>query len=164
MNTQRKIITRAKLAEVVRKFHRRGEKVVFTNGCFDILHVGHVSYLEAARNKGDALVIGLNSDSSVRAIKGPKRPIVSQQERARVIAALDCVDYLTVFNEETPLALIKAVKPDVLVKGADWKGKKIVGADIVKKHGGNVELIKYLPKFSTTKIIERIVEKCNACC
>jgi len=133
-----------------------GQKMVFTNGCFDILHAGHVSYLERARSFGDFLVVGLNSDASVRSIKGPERPINPEHERARVLAALQCVDYVVLFHEETPLRLIDALSPDVLVKGADWKEDEIVGASLVKDRGGRVERIAFEMDTSTTAIIERV--------
>jgi D-beta-D-heptose 7-phosphate kinase/D-beta-D-heptose 1-phosphate adenosyltransferase len=137
---------------------RKKKKVVFTNGCFDILHAGHVRYLKKARSLGDVLVVGLNSDSSVRAIKGETRPIVPGKERAEVLAALECVDYVVLFNGPTPLKLIEALKPDVLAKGADWAAKDIVGADVVKKSGGRVARITLVKGRSTTNIIRRILE------
>ncbi|MBI5416176.1 MAG: D-glycero-beta-D-manno-heptose 1-phosphate adenylyltransferase [Candidatus Omnitrophica bacterium] len=138
---------------------RRGKTVAFTNGCFDILHLGHVQYLEKAKGRGRVLVIGLNSDRSVRLIKGPRRPIVSEKARAKVLAALACVDYVTIFDEDTPENLIAALKPDILVKGADWKGKKVAGSDIVRRLGGRVEYIRYIPQYSSTKIIEAVLQK-----
>ncbi len=138
---------------------RQRKTIAFTNGCFDILHFGHVRYLEAAK-KSRVLVVAINSDGSVRKIKGDQRPIVPQKERASLIAALECVDYVTIFNEPTPFKVIAALRPDVLIKGADWKGKEVVGADFVKSYGGRVEFIRYVKGFSTTKIIESIKEKC----
>ncbi|CAG1066507.1 D-glycero-beta-D-manno-heptose 1-phosphate adenylyltransferase [uncultured bacterium] len=137
---------------------RKKKKVVFTNGCFDILHAGHVRYLKKARSLGDVLVVGLNSDSSVRAIKGETRPIVPEKERSEVLAALECVDYVVLFNGPTPLKLIEALKPDVLAKGADWAAKDIAGADVVKKSGGRVARITLVKGRSTTNIIRRILE------
>ena len=139
-----------------------GKKVVFTNGCFDILHQGHVAYLEAARRQGDCLVVGLNSDASIRAIKGPARPINLEGSRARVLASLGCVDYITIFEEETPLDLIKMVMPDILVKGADWPVEKIVGASEVLAKGGQVINIPTVSGFSTTNVIGAIKGRSKA--
>ena len=133
-----------------------GRRVVFTNGCFDIIHQGHVSYLEAARRLGDCLVVGLNSDQSIRALKGPQRPVNPEASRARVLAALGCVDFVVIFGEETPLSLIRALKPDVLVKGADWPLDQIVGGREVLAAGGQVVAIPMAPGFSTTGMIQRI--------
>jgi rfaE bifunctional protein nucleotidyltransferase chain/domain len=130
-----------KLKDLVHKMNRLredGKSIVFTNGCFDILHVGHVRYLSAARSEGDILVVGLNSDKSVRSIKNKNRPIVNQDQRGEVLASLECVDYITIFDYPDPLELIRTLKPDVLVKGADWKEEEIIGADVVKAHGGEV--------------------------
>ncbi|GBC61193.1 D-glycero-beta-D-manno-heptose 1-phosphate adeny lyltransferase [Desulfonema ishimotonii] len=145
------------LARTLEEFRRSGKTIVFTNGCFDLLHVGHVRYLTAARSQGDVLVLGLNSDASVRAIKGEKRPVVPQEERAEVVAGLACVDFVTLFDAPDPLALIQTLKPDVLVKGADWAEDRIIGADVVKAGGGRVARIDVVPGASTTGIIERIV-------
>ncbi len=155
-NSQYKIVSLNTLKKNISHLRRQGKKIAFTNGCFDIIHAGHVSYLEAAKKKGRVLVVGLNSDRSVRRIKGPQRPIVGEKERARVLGALGCVDYVTMFREDTPLKLIRALKPDVLIKGADWKGKPVVGQDVVRPYGGRVEFIKYLPQFSTTNVIKKI--------
>jgi len=137
---------------------RRKKKVVFTNGCFDILHAGHVRYLKKARSLGDILVVGLNSDHSVRLIKGETRPIVPQKERAEVLSALECVDYVVLFNDATPEKLIKAVMPDVLAKGADWAARDIVGGEAVRKNGGKVARITLVKGRSTTNIIKRVLE------
>ncbi|MFA5087464.1 MAG: D-glycero-beta-D-manno-heptose 1-phosphate adenylyltransferase [Candidatus Omnitrophota bacterium] len=162
MDTKRKIVSAKELKQRIGRLRREGKKVVFTNGCFDILHFGHVSYLEAAKRNNRILVVGLNSDSSVRKIKGQKRPIVPQKERAVLVAALECVDLVTIFDEETPLKLIQFLRPDILVKGADWKGKEVVGSEVVKSAGGKIELISYMNKYSTTKIIESIIKKCKS--
>jgi rfaE bifunctional protein nucleotidyltransferase chain/domain len=130
--------------------------VVFTNGVFDLLHVGHVSLLEAARAEGDALVVGVNTDASVRRVKGPDRPFVSEGERARLVAALACVDCVTLFDEETPLTLVQRLRPDVLVKGADYARTEIVGADEVEGWGGRVVRVQLLPGRSTTGLLERL--------
>lgn len=133
------------------------DTVVFTNGCFDILHPGHVDYLARARALGSRLVVGLNSDASVTRLKGPGRPVNDQASRALVLAALECVDHVVVFDEDTPLELIRKVRPDVLVKGGDWSVDKIVGRDLVEARGGRVLSLPLLPGHSTTAIIERIL-------
>lgn len=136
-------------------------RLVFTNGCYDILHPGHVDLLQRARALGDGLILGLNSDASVRRIKGevpgPKRPLNSQDERAFVLAALECVDFVVIFDEDTPLQLIRAVRPQVLVKGGDWPVERIVGREVVEAGGGTVVSLPLLPGYSTTGLIERIV-------
>jgi len=150
------ILSWEELKETVERLREKGGKVVFTNGCFDILHAGHVRYLKQARAAGDILVLGLNSDSSVRKIKGEKRPIVPQKERAEVVASLRSVDYVTIFEETTPLNLIEFLKPDVLVKGADWREEDIAGRNSVLSWGGRIELIPVVEGASTTKILEKI--------
>jgi D-beta-D-heptose 7-phosphate kinase/D-beta-D-heptose 1-phosphate adenosyltransferase len=136
----------------------RGEKIAFTNGCFDILHVGHVRYLAEARQRGDLLVLALNSDASVRAIKGERRPLVPEQERAEVISALGSVDYVTLFHEETPLRLIEFLRPDCLVKGGDWAEEAVVGREAVRSWGGAVHIIPVVEGASTTNIVEKILQ------
>ena len=138
---------------------RQGKRIVFTNGCFDLIHPGHVRYLRAAKRLGDVLVVGLNSDASVRRLKGPGRPLVPQRDRCEVMAALEMVDYVTVFGEDTPYELIKQVQPDVLVKGGDWRPEDIVGADIVRARGGVVRSLRFTRGYSTTRLVERIVRK-----
>lgn len=150
-----KVLSLKRLLAVLRE---RVKTVVFTNGCFDIIHAGHIRYLKKAKTLGDILVIGLNSDISVKKIKGDKRPIVSQKERAEVLSAMEMVDYIVIFNEPTPIRLIKAIQPDVLVKGADWKEKEIVGADVVKAKGGRVVRIRLTRGRSTTDIIQRVLK------
>ncbi len=152
-----KVKTLKALLKELKPLRKKGAKVVFTNGCFDIIHAGHVRYLKKAGSLGDILVVGLNSDESVRKIKGRKRPIVPQNERAEVVAALGFVDYVVIFNEPTPLKIITEIKPDILVKGADWAAREIVGADVVKKGGGRISRIKLLKGRSTTNIIKRIL-------
>lgn len=159
--TNRKIASLNELLEKLTIERTAGKKIVFTNGCFDILHAGHVRYLQAARGEGDLLVVGLNSDVSVQAIKGPARPIVSEQERAEVLAALACVDYVSVFDDPDPLALIIALRPDVLVKGEDWEEDRIVGARFVKENGGRVVRVPLVGGASTSGIIRRILERCR---
>ena len=153
---ERKVLTLTDLQETLARLKGIGRRIVFTNGFFDILHQGHVTYLEEARRQGDALVVGLNSNASVRAIKGPQRPINDEAGRARVLAALGCVDYVTIFEEETPLTLITAIMPDILAKGADWPLEKIVGAAEVMAHGGRVITIPTVADFSTTHLIDAI--------
>lgn len=135
-----------------------GGKVVFTNGCFDLLHVGHVRYLKEAKSLGDYLFVGLNSDSSVKRLKGENRPILDQQSRAEILASLSCVDFVCLFDEETPRNLIELVKPDILVKGGDWKKEEIVGWEFVEKYGGAVQSLQFVPGNSTTGIVEKIIE------
>jgi D-beta-D-heptose 7-phosphate kinase/D-beta-D-heptose 1-phosphate adenosyltransferase len=137
----------------------QGKKVVFTNGCFDILHPGHTRYLEQARALGDHLLVAVNSDSSVRAIKGPKRPVVDEKSRAEVLAALAFVDTVIIFDEETPLEVINELVPDILVKGGDWPEDRIIGSDTVKKAGGRVERIPFAEGFSTSLIVEAVIER-----
>jgi len=149
-----KIVSTEDLVKILDERRQRGERIVFTNGCFDILHAGHVQYLEDARRLGDCLVVGMNSDSSVRVLK-PKRPVIPEDERALVLASLEPVDYVVPFDEETPYELIKALRPDVLVKGGDWKVEDIVGADLVE----DVKVLPYREGSSTTGIIERIIER-----
>jgi D-beta-D-heptose 7-phosphate kinase/D-beta-D-heptose 1-phosphate adenosyltransferase len=153
-----KILKLSDLVKVIEGLREAGKRIVFTNGCFDILHVGHVRYLAAARSKGDALVLGLNSDASVKSIKPDKRPIVGQDQRAEVLAGLACVDYITIFDEPDPLALIRTIKPDVLIKGSDWEEAEIIGSDVVKSYGGNVVRIEVVPGISTSRIIEKILK------
>ena len=147
------------LAKRLSELKAAGERIVFTNGCFDLLHVGHVRYLTAARSCGDRLVVGLNSDGSVRRIKGDRRPIIPQDQRAEVLAGLACVDFITFFEEPAPFQLIQVLKPDVLVKGADWAEAEIIGADQVKAAGGRVERIEVVPGASTSGIIRSILER-----
>ncbi len=155
-NDSSKIVGLEQLAEQLAMIRNQGSKVVFTNGCFDLLHAGHVDYLEQARRYGDCLVIGLNSDSSVRALKGDSRPVNSELDRARVLAALGCVDFVVIFDEDTPWKLISRLLPDVLVKGADWAEEEIAGAAEVKAAGGRVERIVFAHQLSTSAVIEKI--------
>lgn len=152
-----KILEREVLKKTVRSLKEGGDKIVFTNGCFELLHIGHVQYLQAARAEGDVLVVGMNSDHSVRQIKGPRRPVVPENERAEVLASLACVDFVSLFGEPDPLAIISSLLPDVLVKGADWAEDAIVGRDIVEAHGGRVVRIPLTQGASTTSIIEKIL-------
>ena len=148
--------TLAEAEALVRRLRSAGKSVVFTNGVYDLLHPGHVRYLQAARSLGDALIVGVNSDRSVRSNKGPARPINPEAERAEVIAALDCVDAAVVFDEDTPHEIINRLQPDVLVKGADWAEDAIVGRDVVEARGGKVVRMPIEQGFSTTTLIDRI--------
>ena len=141
---------------------RAGDRVVFTNGCFDLLHVGHVRYLAEARKLGDLLVVGLNSDSSVRQLKGASRPFTSENDRKELLLALRAVDYVLIFDEDTPQQLISKVLPDVLVKGGDWAVKDIVGSDIVKARGGEVHSLPFSAGYSTTAIVDKIAAQVKA--
>lgn len=153
-----KIKNIAALKRIAAALRAKGKKIVFTNGCFDILHYGHVKYLEDARNKGDILIVGVNSDASVRKIKGKGRPVVRQEDRIRTLAGLESVSYAVIFGEKTPIKLIMAIKPHVLVKGADWKKNSIVGADFVLSLGGKVSTVKLAPGRSTTALIKKIAQ------
>lgn len=151
-----KITSLSNLKRKIARLKQNGKRIVFTNGCFDILHFGHVYYLEQAKKQGDILIVGLNSDKSIQRIKGKNRPIVCQQDRARVLAGLESVNYIVIFNDDTPLKTISAIKPDVLIKGADWQKNNIAGADIVRQRGGKVATIKLAKGRSTTNIIDKI--------
>ena len=151
-----KIKTLEDLQRALENARGQGKKIVFTNGCFDILHPGHIAYMQDARARGDILVVGLNSDASVKRLKGPERPVNPQADRALMLAGLASVDYVTLFEDDTPIDLIKAVKPDVLVKGGDWTVDKIVGSDFVFSVGGEVYSLPFRPGYSTTGLIERI--------
>ncbi|MFH1063219.1 MAG: D-glycero-beta-D-manno-heptose 1-phosphate adenylyltransferase [Candidatus Omnitrophota bacterium] len=153
-----KIKTLPILAKIIAEHKQAKKKIVFTNGCFDLMHRGHANYLERAKKKGDILVVAINSDASVRKLKGKSRPINSQLDRSELIAALESVDYVTIFSQSTPLEVIKKIRPDVLVKGADWKASDIVGADILKQYGGKIAREKFLSGYSTTKLIEKIAK------
>ena len=151
-----KIIAYDSIKHICDDLRRSSRQIVFTNGCFDLLHVGHVRYLAKAKSAGDVLIVGLNSDESVVTIKGPLRPIVSQTDRAEVLAGLASVDYVVIFHQDNPLELIQLVRPDILVKGADWPEEEIVGAEFVKSNGGQVVRIAFESEISTTRMINRI--------
>lgn len=151
-----KIITRNNLNQVISNIKAAGKTLVFTNGCFDILHVGHVRYLAAARELGDCLIVGLNSDDSVRCLKGPTRPINNQDDRAEVLAALSSVDYVVVFGERTAESLIAEIKPDIYIKGGDYRVEELPEAKIVKQYGGCIELIPEVPGRSSSNVIKKI--------
>ncbi|MCS6796549.1 MAG: D-glycero-beta-D-manno-heptose 1-phosphate adenylyltransferase [Raineya sp.] len=158
--TTSKILNINDLISKIAEWKQAGNKIVFTNGCFDILHLGHVDYLEKARLLGDKLVVGLNSDSSVRRLKGERRPINSEYARARVLAALAFVDAVCIFEEDTPKSLIEKIRPDILTKGSDYTLENIVGADFVRSYGGVVKTIELVEGFSTTKILDK-AKKCS---
>ncbi len=155
-NFDAKIRSRTWLSRSVRRFQRAGRRVVLTNGCFDLLHVGHITLFQQAKRLGDVLIVAVNSDASIKTLKGPGRPIIPQHDRAQLVAALASVDYVTIFPEATPLNLIKALRPDVLVKGADWSASGIVGGDLVRQCGGRVARIPLIKDYSTTRLIARI--------
>lgn len=158
------VLQRAALAEECAALRGQGKRIVFTNGCFDILHLGHVRYLQQAAGQGDVLVLGVNSDDSVRRLKGEKRPIVPEEERAAILAALRSVDYVTLFSEDTPAELIRAVRPDVLVKGGDYDPvadsgpRHIVGSEFVRSYGGTVRVIDFVEGRSTTNVIGAVLQ------
>ena len=154
-----KIVNLNQLSRIRKKAKKDRQKVVFTNGCFDILHRGHIECLKKAKSLGDFLIVGLNSDSSVKKIKGDKRPINPQEDRAEILASLEVVDYVCIFEEETPQKVINALVPDVLVKGGDYKQKKIVGKEVVESHGGRVFTVKEIRAKSTKNIIKRILAR-----
>jgi len=156
VTTTDKIVSVNSLLSKIKAHRRAGREIAFTNGCFDILHVGHVSYLEKAKGRDRVLIVAINSDASVRRLKGRGRPVNSQQARAKVLAALACVDHVCIFGEDTPLRLIKAVTPDILIKGADWKKSEVIGAEHVENAGGRVELIKFVKGYSTSTILKTI--------
>jgi rfaE bifunctional protein nucleotidyltransferase chain/domain len=151
-----KIVSLPDAKTKVKTWQQAGQKVVFTNGCFDLIHLGHVDYLEKARALGQKLVLGLNTDDSVSRYKGPERPLQDQNSRARVLAAMQFIDLVVFFNEDTPLSLISELVPDVLVKGSDYLTENIVGADVVQKAGGEVKTIDFVSGYSTTRIVEKI--------
>ncbi|MEO1050352.1 MAG: D-glycero-beta-D-manno-heptose 1-phosphate adenylyltransferase [Bacteroidota bacterium] len=156
MPTSEKILDLKKLQATITNWQSEGDKVVFTNGCFDIIHLGHIDYLEKARNLGDRLIVALNTDASVSGLKGPSRPVVNEYARARVMSALEFVDAVTFFSENTPYELIKMLKPDILVKGSDYLADNIVGADVVIDNGGQVLTVELVEGYSTSSIINKI--------
>ena len=158
MKLSDKIIPGTKIADLSSKLHESARKIVFTNGCFDIIHAGHVTYLAQAKALGDILILGLNSDASVKRLKGDNRPINNEQDRALVLAALSSVNYVVIFEEDTPLELIKLVQPDILVKGGDWQPSEIVGSDLVLARGGKVLSLKFVEGLSTTGILQKLRE------
>lgn len=160
MKTQReKIIQRGEMSDIVRKLKAESKRIVFTNGCFDLIHIGHVRLLQEARKRGDCLIVGLNTDASIRRIKGEKRPLLDESQRGRIIGAFDSVDYVLFFDEDTPEELIHEIKPDVLVKGGDYVMDAVVGRQTVWDAGGEVILFSPVPERSTSAIIENIIER-----
>ena len=155
-STEHKIVSWEMVDEELRRRRQAGQRIVMTNGCFDLLHPGHVASLQHARDQGDCLVVGLNSDASIRRLKGRDRPIVAQHDRASMISALECVDAVTLFEDDTPLGIVEAVRPDVLVKGEDYAGSTVVGRELVESGGGRVVLLPLLPGRSSTSLVERI--------
>jgi rfaE bifunctional protein nucleotidyltransferase chain/domain len=153
-----RVIPRRGVRALCSRLRNEGKRIVFTNGCFDLLHAGHAQYLRRAAALGDVLLVGLNSDASVRRLKGEGRPVQRAADRAYLLASLSCVSYVTIFPEDTPARLIAEVVPHVLVKGGDWKGKEIVGSDVVRAHGGAVKTIRFLPGRSTTSILARAAD------
>jgi rfaE bifunctional protein nucleotidyltransferase chain/domain len=151
-----KVLSREDLAARATSWRLAGKRIVFTNGCFDLLHAGHLSLLNGAAQQGDVLVLAINSDASVRRLKGPERPLVAQAERASMLAALACVDAVTIFDEDTPLEALKSVRPHVLVKGADYRVDEVVGREVVEADGGRVALVPLLPEKSTSALVKRI--------
>jgi len=157
--TESKILSPAQLGLALAPLRIAGKQIVFTNGCFDLLHAGHVKYLQHARQLGDLLVMGLNSDASIRRLKGEKRPLLEEAERAQILAALDCIDFLVVFDEDTPLELLQTVRPNILAKGGDYSADQVVGKELVESYGGRVELIQFVEGKSTTGIVEKIIQR-----
>jgi D-beta-D-heptose 7-phosphate kinase/D-beta-D-heptose 1-phosphate adenosyltransferase len=151
-----RIRTREQIAPICEELRRAGKRLVFTNGCFDLLHAGHVQLLERARELGDVLIVGLNGDASLRRLKGETRPLVPEGDRARILAGLRAVDYVVIFDEDTPLELLAYVRPDVLAKGGDYRAEEIIGRELVESHGGRVEVIRFVEGRSTTNLVERI--------
>jgi D-beta-D-heptose 7-phosphate kinase/D-beta-D-heptose 1-phosphate adenosyltransferase len=156
---RQKIKAKKELFRIITDLKTKGKRIVFTNGCFDLLHIGHVRYLEKAKALGDVLVVGVNSDSSVRKLKGPRRPILPEQERAEILSGLGCVDYVALFDEIDPLKLITSLKPNVLVKGGDWTKEQTVGKEVVERSGGEVVILPFVKGASTSNLIETILKK-----
>ena len=156
---KQKIKEREELLRIIKDLKRKGKRIVFTNGCFDLLHIGHIRYLEEAKTLGDVLIIGVNSDSSVRKLKGPDRPILPEEERAEILSSLECVDYITTFDELDPINLITSLQPDVLVKGGDWTKEQTVGRNVVERTGGEVVILPFVQGASTTNLIETIIKR-----
>jgi D-beta-D-heptose 7-phosphate kinase/D-beta-D-heptose 1-phosphate adenosyltransferase len=154
-----KIKKREELQRIIQELKAKGKRIVFTNGCFDLLHIGHVRYLEEAKSLGDILVVAVNSDSSVRGLKGPTRPILPEEERAEILSGLGCVDYVTIFDEPTPLNLISLLLPHILVKGGDWTKEATVGWETVEKTGGEVVILSFVEGASTSQLIETILKR-----
>ncbi len=161
-DSAKKIISRSDLKDTIRRLKAEGKRIVFTNGCFDLIQVHHVRCLQEARSHGDFLVVAINTDESVRKIKGPPRPIVPEKDRAEMLAALECVDYVTPFGEDTPHDILREILPDVLAKGGDYSQDEIVGREIVEGNGGRVVRLKKWPQRSTTRLIQQILNEHSA--
>jgi D-beta-D-heptose 7-phosphate kinase/D-beta-D-heptose 1-phosphate adenosyltransferase len=156
---KQKIKERKTLLRIIKNLKTKGKRIVFTNGCFDLLHIGHIRYLEEAKALGDVLVVGVNSDSSVRKLKGPQRPILPEEERTEILSGLGCVDFITLFDEIDPLKLITSLQPNVLVKGGDWTKEQTVGREVVERSGGEVVILPFVQGASTSNLIETILKK-----
>src|SRR4030042_1322556 len=156
---KQKIKGREELLKITQDLKIKGKRIVFTNGCFDLLHIGHIRYLEEAKTLGDVLIVGVNSNSSVRKLKGPERPILPVEERAEILSGLGCVDYITIFDELDPLNLISSLQPDVLVKGGDWTKEQVVGSEVVERSGGEVVIIPFVQGASTSNQIAIILKR-----
>jgi D-beta-D-heptose 7-phosphate kinase/D-beta-D-heptose 1-phosphate adenosyltransferase len=154
-----KIKTKEDLHRIVEDLKKKGKRIVFTNGCFDLLHLGHIRYLEGAKALGDILVVGINSDHSVQKLKGPKRPILPEEDRAEILSGLGSVDYITIYDEEDPLELISILQPNILVKGGDWTKETTVGREVVERSGGGVVILPFVEKASTSIIIDTILKR-----
>jgi D-beta-D-heptose 7-phosphate kinase / D-beta-D-heptose 1-phosphate adenosyltransferase len=154
-----KIRKKEDLRRIVEDLKEKGKRIVFTNGCFDLIHLGHIRCLEKAKSLGDILVVGVNSDRSVRSLKGPERPILQEEERAEILSGLGCVDYVTIFDEPTPLELISSLQPDVLAKGGDWAKEAVVGREVVERSGGEAVILPFVEGTSTSNIIETILKR-----
>jgi len=154
-----KIKRRDDLKRIIQDLKAKGKRVVFTNGCFDLLHIGHIRYLEEAKSLGDILVVGVNSDRSVRSLKGPNRPILPEEERAEILSGLESVNYITIFDEPTPLELISTLQPHILVKGGDWTKEATVGKEVVERSGGEVVILRFVEGSSTSNLIEAILKR-----
>ncbi len=155
MNSLSAVLTTQTLPQAVATYHQQNKKIVFTNGCFDLLHVGHIRYLQEAKAQGDILIVGVNTDASVQKLKGPTRPIQNENDRAEILTALESVDHAILFSDETPIKLIQQIRPDFLVKGGDWKIEQIVGSEFVLSYGGQVKSLQFIAGRSTTSIIEK---------
>ncbi len=154
-----KIKTKEDLHRIVEDLKKKGKRIVFTNGCFDLLHLGHIRYLEKAKSLGDILVVGVNSDRSVQSLKGPERPILPEEERAEILSGLECVDYITLFDGLTPLELISSLQPHILVKGGDWAKETTIGREVVERSGGEVVILPFVEGSSTSNLIETILKR-----
>jgi D-beta-D-heptose 7-phosphate kinase / D-beta-D-heptose 1-phosphate adenosyltransferase len=159
MMMQEKIKRKEDLQRIIEDLKAKGKRIVFTNGCFDLLHLGHIRYLEKAKFLGDILVVGVNSDRSVQSLKGPERPILPEEERAEILSGLECVDYITLFDEPTPLELISSLQPHILVKGGDWAKETTVGREVVERSGGEVVILPFVEGSSTSNLIETILKR-----